>query len=79
MIKVTIDILGKKYSAKGDTVNEALEKLSYDGFARLKSILTVDYGDKERTIVLYPLQTLRLFSKNKLAKEIAVKNTSLRF
>lgn len=78
-MKVTIEILGKKYSAQGATIKEALNKLTYTGFARLKSLLTVDYGDKERTIVLYPLQTLKLFSKNPMAKEIAVKQTSLRF
>lgn len=73
--KAIIEIAGKKYTGEGKTVREALEALDYNGFAGFKSVLTVG----EKSIVLHPRQTLRLFNKNPLAKEIAVKNTAMRF
>lgn len=78
-MKATIAIAGKKYSAEGVTVQEALSSLPYKGFSKLKSILTVVDGKKEKTVVLPPLQTVRLFSKNKMMKDIAVKSLSLKF
>ena len=82
MKTATIDILGKKYSAEGETVREALEKLSYSGFAAVKGLLTVkdeNHNIPEKTIILYPVQTKRLFAPNKLDKEIAIKQTAMRF
>lgn len=78
-MRATITIVGKKYTAEGETPKEVIERLSYTGNAKLKSMLTMDYGDKEKTIVLYPLQTSRLFSKNALMREIAVKGIALKF
>lgn len=78
-MKATITIAGKKYSAEGATVQEALSSLPYKGFSKLKSILTVVDGKKEKTVVLPPLQTVRLFSNNKMMKDIAVKTLSLKF
>lgn len=78
-MKATLTILGKKYEAKGTTPTEAISKLSYGGFARLKSVLTINDGEKEKTVVLYPTQTLRLFSKNELMREIAIKQVALKF
>ena len=79
MKTATINILGKKYLAEGETAKEAISKLSYSGFAGVKSLLTIKGENYERTIILYPVQTKRLFAPNKLAKEIAVKQTSMRF
>lgn len=71
----TVEIQGKKYQGEGETTREALNNIRYKGFARLKSMVTVG----EKTIVLYPLQTMRLFSPSPLTKEVAVKQTALRF
>ena len=79
MKTATIDILGKKYSAEGETAKEAIAKLSYSGFAGIKSLLTVKGANGERTIILGAMQTKRLFAPNKLAKELAVKQTAMRF
>lgn len=73
--KVNIEIAGKKYTGEGETLQEALSSIDYGGFAGLISKLTV--GDK--TVVLRPQQTMRLFAKQPMMKEIAVKNTALRF
>lgn len=78
-MKATITIAGKKYSSEGITTQEALSSLPYKGFSKLKSILTVVDGKKEKTVVLPPLQTVRLFSNNKMMKDIAVKTLSLKF
>ena len=78
-MKATIQILGKKYSAESETVGSALASLPYTGFAKFKSVLTVFDSKKEKTVVLYPMQTLRLFSKSPLMKEIAVKQIATRF
>jgi len=78
-MRATIQIVGKKYSAQGETAQEAIAGLSYKGFSKLKSTLTMDYGDKEKTVVLYPLQTARLFSTNALMREIAIKGIALKF
>lgn len=76
-----IKILGKDYSAEGETVKEALMNLQFTGFAGVKSFLTVrdSVTNAERTVFLPPIQTKRLFAPNKLAKEIAVKQTAMRF
>jgi hypothetical protein len=78
-MKATITILGKKYTGEGVTAKEALANLNYIGFARLKSIITMDYGDKEKILVLYPRQTMLLFSKSPMQREIGIKSLSLRF
>lgn len=79
MITATIEILGKKYKAEGKTTSEALAGLSYKGFARLKSVLTVKSKDKEKIIILYPVQTLRLFSLSTQMKTLAIKQIAMRF
>lgn len=79
-MKATIEILGKKYTGEGKTVSEALLNLPYKGFPKLKAMLTVIKDDKtEKTIVLMPLQTQRLFAPSPLMREIAIKNTAIRF
>jgi len=73
--KATIEIMGKKYTGSGDSVKDALMAIPYAGFAGFRAILTVG----EKTIILHPVQTMRLFSKSPLTKEIAVKNTAMQF
>ena len=75
MKKATIKILNKEYSAEGETVQEALGKLEYKGFAKLKSFLTVG----EKTVFLHPLRTQRLLSQHPLMKQIAVKQIAMLF
>jgi hypothetical protein len=74
-MKATIQIFAKKYTAEGKTPIEAIGNLKVVGFAKAKSLLTVG----ERTIVLNPHQTQRLFAPNALMREIALKTTANRF
>ena len=74
-MKAVIVIMGKKYEGEGETIAQAISNIPYAGFARFKALLTV--GDK--TKVLTPVQTMKLFSKSPLMKEIALKQTALRF
>lgn len=74
-MKATIKIFAQTFEAKGDTPLEAISNLKVIGLTRAKSILTVG----ERTIVLNPYQTQRLFSHSALMREIALKQTASRF
>ena len=78
-MKCTIKIFGKEYSSTGNSVLECLDNLEYKGFARTIAMLTIKDGKDEKTVVLPPRQTQRLFSASPLAKEIAVKQTAMRF
>ena len=79
MKTATIKILGKEYMATGETVKEALAQLPYSGLTMVKSFLTIKGENYEKTVFLPPIQTKRLFAPNKLAKEIAIKQISMRF
>ncbi len=74
-MKATIKILGKEYESKGDSVEECLMNLPYKGFSKIMSTITI--GDK--TVVLNLTQTNKLFSPNRLTKEIAIKQTAMKF
>lgn len=74
-MKATVLIFGNKFEAKGETPIEAIGNLKVVGLTKAKSILTVG----ERTIVLNPYQTQRLFAPNALMREIALKSTANRF
>ena len=74
-MKASIKIFSNTYKSEGDTPLEALSNLKVTGFVKAKGILTVG----ERTIVLTPFQTQRLFSQNKLMRELALKATATRF
>lgn len=71
----TLVIHGKKYEGKGQTASEAIGNLRVSGFTKSKALLTVG----EKTIVLYPVQTARLFSQNPSMREVALKTTANRF
>ena len=70
-----IKIFSNTFEAKGDTPLEAIGNLKVVGLTKAKSLLTVG----ERTIVLNPHQTQRLFAPNALMREIALKTTANRF
>lgn len=74
-MKAVFDFMGKKYVGEGPDVKSALAAIPYKGFARMKAILTV--GDK--TIVLSPMQSQRLFAPNPTIREATIKSISLRF
>lgn len=74
-MKAVIEIMGKKYEAEGATPREAIANIPFKGFARSMSKLTVG----EKTIILAPMQTMRLFAPNPTIKEVNVKSISLRF
>ena len=79
MKTATIDILGKKYSGTGETAREAIAAIPYSGRVIGKGLLTVKGEEGERTIILGLMQVKRLFAPNRLSKEIAVKQTAMRF
>ena len=77
-MKASIQLLGKEYSADGETAKEALERLDYKGFAKVKSTLTVT-GETEKSIFLVPFQTQRLFSLSPNIRAVAIKQIAMRF
>ena len=79
MYTATITSFGKKYSASGQTVSDALSKIEVSGVARGKSVLSVARGTNSKDRVLSPVMTSRLFSKSPIIREVALKNTSLLF
>ena len=78
-MKGIIKIYGKDYTSEGKDVKECLENLPYKGFSRVISTLTIKDNEKEKSVVLYPRQTQRLFSLSPMMKEIAVKQIGMRF
>ena len=78
MITASIKVLGKTYSAQGDTVFHAIANLEVPK-AKGVSILSLSKGDNRRERVLPAVATARLFSPSKLVREIALKNMSFRF
>lgn len=74
-MKASIKIFAKTFESEGETPLEAISNLNVVGLTKAKSILTVG----ERTIVLNPYQTQRLFSRSPLMREIALKTTANRF
>ena len=78
MITATLKIFGKTFTAKGETVLEALEKLK-PGLARGVSILTVESNGKKKERVLNSIATARLFNTQGIAHDVILKRTSLQF
>ncbi len=77
--EATIEILGKKYKAKGKTVMEAVSNLKPKGMARGKSILTVTKGKESKSKVLVPFVVNRLFNLSPTMRIVALKNVSTLF
>ena len=78
MKTIIVKILGKEYMARGETMQEALARLEYKGFARVKSTLTGMKDEKSKSIFLGPFQTNRLFSLNPNIKAVAIKQLAMR-
>lgn len=79
LIYSEIKILGKKFSAQGQTVKEAIENLKVGSIPKVMSVLKVKGDNKEKSRVLAPRQTSRLFSKSPFTREIAIKQISMLF
>lgn len=77
--KAKIKVLGKYYEATGETKLDAIKNLEVGNAAKGMSVLTVSNGSESKDKVLPSTQTSRLFSPAKLVREIALKNTALRF
>ena len=75
----SLKIFGKITSSVGATLSEALASLAPQGKVMGRSILTISSGLVSKDRVLNPAQTFRLFSPNKMTREIALKNIALLF
>lgn len=73
MFKVTLTNLGQKYTAKGDTLEEALNNLEFKTL-KGKTVVRVEKGDKVKERVISPVHTFRVFLARGIAKEAALKS-----
>lgn len=77
LYKTTLVIFGRRFIAEGETVGDALNKLT-PGVARGKSILIIEKDDFKKERILQPFMTYRLFNSHGMTKQVAIKNiTSL--
>lgn len=76
--KASVIVLGKTYTAQGETISKAIEGLK-PGNCKGKSILVIENGDVRKEKILMPMTTQRLFGFSGLVREIALKNASLMF
>ena len=79
MYTATLTSFGKKYSATGDTVIDAVSGIEVKGVVRGKGILSVARGESVKERILTPFLTARLFSKSPTIREVALKNTAILF
>lgn len=77
--KATIQLLGKKFTAKGKTAREAIINLKVGGAGKGMGVIEVVNGQSRKSKILSSVQIFRLFSASKLMREIAIKNVSLMF
>ena len=68
-----IKVLGHIYEATGQTAAKAISNLKPIK-GRGVSVLTVIKDGKERSKVLNPIMTMRLFSPSRIAREMSLKN-----
>ena len=76
--KATLSVLGRKYSAEGETATEAIFNLKPTN-AKGKGILSVSFDKKMREKILQPHVTSRLFNSVGLNREVAMKNIAIMF
>ena len=74
----TIKVLGKTYKATGSSVTEALSNLKPIN-PKTVSVLTISNGEISKEKILNMIQTFRLFCKNRIMHEMALKNISSLF
>jgi len=61
MYDLTVKVLGRLYTSKGKTLEEAIEKLDVGSGAKGMSIFTVKKGDKTQEKIFTSIATARLF------------------
>lgn len=76
--KATVKIMGKPYESTGNTILEAISKLSPKN-CKGSCVITVQNGDVIKHKIVTSFMTARLFNMVGLTREIALKNTSLLF
>lgn len=74
----TLNLGGKKYTEKGASPMECLEKISVRN-AKGRAILSVTHGDSSKDRILTTVQVSRLLSGHGLMREIALKQTASLF
>lgn len=77
--RATLIVLGKKYTAGGDTVLEALGSLTGFGNIKGKVIISVEHDGVTRERVFMPSVAFRMFSGSRMAREISLKQTASLF
>lgn len=71
----TVLVMGKKYSAKGDSAFNAIAGL-VPGNAKGRSIIVIEKGDYRKERILMPMATMRLFNTRGITREVAIKQMS---
>lgn len=74
----SINVLGKDYTAEGETASEAIENLEVRN-AKGKGILTVSLGKESRMKILTHVMVSKLFSMGRTPRIFALKNISMMF
>lgn len=76
--EITLKVMGKKFTASGDTVIDALTVLKPMGIAGT-CILTVCYNGECKDRVLPTVMAKRAFQMQGASREAAIKNISLMY
>lgn len=76
--QASVKVMGKTFSADGDSVYAALEKLKPGNVAG-KIILSVIHGETQKDRVITMVLGRRMFNTTGLMREVALKNASLLF
>lgn len=79
IIRSSIRIMGKIFTAEGATVKEAIENLKPE-YARGIGVLTLEKGEVKKEKIINVMQIQRLFGKgSSMYREIALKGVSTLF
>lgn len=76
--KASLKIMGRTFSATGESVNDCISKLSI-GNLRGRGIITMEHNGIKKEKILQPRMAVRLFNTHGLMKEIALKNACMLF
>ena len=77
--KAQIKVMGRIFSSEGETPKEALENLKPLGTAKGIGILTISSDKKTSEKILTSPQIFRLFNGSQFSREVAIKQTLMRF
>ena len=77
---ITVNVGGKDFETKGDTILECLEKLEIDKFSiKGNAIITASKGELKSEVMFYPFKLRRLLVNNVIKILLAKRlTTSLR-